>query len=83
VVCAAGYSGAVFDPARLDIFLGDVQVVRRGVEIVGRVEKRAAKVVAQPEFSLTIDLHAGRAVAHRMASDLTVDYVRFNSDYRT
>ena len=83
VVCAAGYSGAVFDPARLDIFLGDVQVVRRGVEIVGLVEKRAAKVVAQPEFSLTIDLHAGRAVAHRMASDLTVDYVRFNSDYRT
>jgi glutamate N-acetyltransferase/amino-acid N-acetyltransferase len=83
VVCAAGYSGAVFDPARLDIFLDDVQVVRRGVEIVGRVEKRAAKVVAQPEFCLTVDLHAGRAVAHRMASDLTVDYVRFNSDYRT
>ncbi|MBI1816137.1 MAG: bifunctional glutamate N-acetyltransferase/amino-acid acetyltransferase ArgJ [Deltaproteobacteria bacterium] len=83
IVCAAGYSGAVFEPAKLDVFLDDVQVVRRGVEVVGSVEARASKVVARPEFSLTIDLHAGRAVAHRMASDLSVDYVRFNSDYRT
>jgi glutamate N-acetyltransferase/amino-acid N-acetyltransferase len=83
IVCAAGYSGAVFEPAKLDVYLDDVQVVRRGVEVVGSVEARASKVVARPEFSLTIDLHAGRAVAHRMASDLSVDYVRFNSDYRT
>jgi glutamate N-acetyltransferase/amino-acid N-acetyltransferase len=83
IVCAAGYSGAVFDPSRLDVFLDQVQVVRRGIEVVGRIEKQAAKVAAQAEFTLTLDLHAGRAVAHRMASDLTLDYVRFNSEYRT
>ncbi|MDX2170728.1 MAG: bifunctional glutamate N-acetyltransferase/amino-acid acetyltransferase ArgJ [Deltaproteobacteria bacterium] len=83
VVCAAGYSGARFDPARLDIYLDDLPIVRRGVEVVGAVEKRANKIVARPEFRLTLDLHAGRATAMRMASDLTVDYVRFNSDYRT
>jgi glutamate N-acetyltransferase/amino-acid N-acetyltransferase len=84
VVCAAGYSGAVFDPRRLDIHLDDVCIVRRGEEIITRaVERKASAVVARPEFSLTLDLHAGSAVAHRMASDLTVDYVRFNSDYRT
>lgn len=83
LVCAAGYSGAVFDPAKLDIYLDGVQVVRRGVEVVGRVERRASRVVAKPEFTLTLDLHAGTGTAMRMASDLTVDYVRFNSDYRT
>ncbi|MBI4517633.1 MAG: bifunctional glutamate N-acetyltransferase/amino-acid acetyltransferase ArgJ [Deltaproteobacteria bacterium] len=83
IVCAAGYSGAVFDPARLDIFLGDVQVVRRGVELTGKVERRAAQITARPEFALMLDLHAGHAVAHRMCSDLTPDYVRFNSAYRT
>ena len=83
IVCAAGYSGAVFDPARLDVYLDDVQIVRRGVEVVGRVERRASRIAAQPEFRLTLDLHAGRGGAMRMASDLTVDYVRFNSDYRT
>jgi glutamate N-acetyltransferase/amino-acid N-acetyltransferase len=83
VVCAAGYSGAVFDPRQLDVYLDDVQVVRRGREIVGEVERRAAAVTRRAEFRLTLDLHAGRAEAFRMASDLTVDYVRFNSAYRT
>jgi len=83
IVCAAGYSGAAFDPARLDVYLDDVQVVRRGVEIVGRHERRAAAVAKRPAFTLTINLHAGNATAHRVTSDLSVDYVRFNSDYRT
>jgi glutamate N-acetyltransferase/amino-acid N-acetyltransferase len=83
IVCAAGYSGAVFDPQKMDIYLDDVQVVRRGEELVGKIERRAAAVVRQPEFTLTIHLHAGSAAAHRIASDLSVDYVKFNSDYRT
>jgi glutamate N-acetyltransferase/amino-acid N-acetyltransferase len=83
VVCAAGYSGARFDPDRLDVWLDDVAIVRRGVEVVRAVERRAGRIAARPEFTLTLDLHAGRATAMRMASDLTVDYVRFNSDYRT
>jgi glutamate N-acetyltransferase/amino-acid N-acetyltransferase len=83
IVCAAGYSGASFDPRRLDVFLDDVQVVARGTEIVGQVEKKAGRVTAKAEFTVRLVLHAGRASALRMASDLTVDYVRFNSDYRT
>lgn len=83
VVCAAGYSGARFDPARIDVFLDDVRIVRRGVEVVREVESAAESVAAKPEFTLTIDLHAGSGRALRMASDLTPAYVRFNSDYRT
>jgi glutamate N-acetyltransferase/amino-acid N-acetyltransferase len=83
LVCAIGYSGARFAPERLDIYLEDLPIVRRGVEVVARAERRASAIMKCDEFSLTIDLHAGRAVAHRVCSDLTVDYVRFNSDYRT
>jgi glutamate N-acetyltransferase/amino-acid N-acetyltransferase len=83
IVCAAGYSGALFDPRKLDVFLEEVQVVRKGVEVVGKVERQAAKVVAAPEFRLTIDLHAGRYEARRLTTDLSVAYVKFNSDYRT
>jgi glutamate N-acetyltransferase/amino-acid N-acetyltransferase len=83
IVCAAGYIGAHFDPRKLDVFLDEVQVVRNGVEVVGRVEKRAARAVAAPEFQLTIDLHAGRHSARRLTTDLSVAYVKFNSDYRT
>jgi glutamate N-acetyltransferase/amino-acid N-acetyltransferase len=83
IICAMGYSGAVFDPQKVDVYLDDVQVVRRGQEIVGRVEQRAAAVVGRPEFALTIHLHAGNAVAYRFTSDLSLNYVRFNSAYRT
>jgi glutamate N-acetyltransferase / amino-acid N-acetyltransferase len=83
IVCAAGYSGAAFDPAKLDVYLNDVQIVRAGVEIVGRVERRAARVVAAPEFTLTLDLHGGSAEACRVTSDLSTAYVKFNSAYRT
>jgi len=83
IVCAVGYSGAVFAPRKMDIFFDNVQVVRRGEELVGRIERRAAAVVGKPAFSVTIHLHAGEATAYRAASDLSLDYVRFNSAYRT
>ena len=83
VVCALGYSGAVFDPEKIDVYFDGVQVVRRGREIVGEIEERAAAVTRQPEFAVRINLHAGSASACRITSDLSVDYVRFNSDYRT
>ncbi|MGD9763944.1 MAG: bifunctional glutamate N-acetyltransferase/amino-acid acetyltransferase ArgJ [Candidatus Binatia bacterium] len=83
VVCAAGYSGAVLDPNRLDVYLDDLQIVRRGVEVVRPVERRASRIASRPEFRLTLDLHAGAGKALRLASDLTIDYVRFNSAYRT
>lgn len=83
LVCAMGYSGARFDPRKIDIYLEDLPVVRRGVEVVDSNAKRAGALMRRAEISLTIDLKAGDAVAHRVCSDLTVDYVRFNSDYRT
>jgi glutamate N-acetyltransferase/amino-acid N-acetyltransferase len=83
LVCAAGYAGARFDPHKIDVFLDKVQIVRKGIEVVDKVQRRAAAIVRLNEFSVVLDLHAGHGRAHRIASDLSVDYVRFNSDYRT
>ena len=83
ILCATGYSGAIFDPGKIDILIGGIKVVRKGIEILPSVEKQVAKVMQAANFDLTVDLHAGPAVAHRITSDLSVDYVKFNSDYRT
>ncbi len=83
VICALGYSGAVFEPDAVDIYLENLQVVRQGVEVVGKVEKKAHAILQRPELKLTIDLHAGQGRAERMMSDLGVEYVQFNADYRT
>ncbi|MCX8072876.1 MAG: bifunctional glutamate N-acetyltransferase/amino-acid acetyltransferase ArgJ [Candidatus Binatia bacterium] len=83
VVCALGYSGARFDPSRIRIYLDDLLVVDRGVELVSQVEGQAQAIAARSEFRLTVDLRAGSAQALRFCSDLTEEYVRFNSAYRT
>ena len=36
---------------KLDVYLDDVQIVRRGVEVVGAVERRASRVVARARSS--------------------------------
>ncbi|MCL6635868.1 MAG: bifunctional glutamate N-acetyltransferase/amino-acid acetyltransferase ArgJ, partial [Peptococcaceae bacterium] len=44
VLCAAGYSGAEFDPEKVDIFLGDEQVAREG-ESLSFSEERALEIL--------------------------------------
>lgn len=83
VICALGYSGARFDPQAVDIFVGELQVVRRGEELTGRIEKRAHRAMQAAEIRLVIDLGAGESAAHRVTSDLSVEYVHFNSAYTT
>jgi glutamate N-acetyltransferase/amino-acid N-acetyltransferase len=68
---------------RLDIFIGEIPIGRNGISTGAEGEKRAALVMRQPEFSVTVNLHLGRGAAHVVTSDLSVGYVRFNSAYST
>ncbi len=83
IVCAVGNAGAALNPEKLDIFIGETAIGRNGISTGAESEKLAASVMQAPEFSLTIDLHLGRGAAHVVTSDLTVEYVRFNSAYST
>jgi glutamate N-acetyltransferase/amino-acid N-acetyltransferase len=71
------------DLDRLNISIGDVPIGRNGVSTGPQGEQRAAAVMQQPEFSVTIDLQMGRGSAHVVTSDLSIGYVRFNSAYST
>ncbi|GIW39969.1 MAG: arginine biosynthesis bifunctional protein ArgJ [Candidatus Binatia bacterium] len=83
-VCAAGYSGARFDPSKLRVFVGPVCVAREGRPCgSARDLARARAIAARAEFVLTLDLGAGSAEARRTTSDLTPAYVRLNSAYRS
>jgi glutamate N-acetyltransferase/amino-acid N-acetyltransferase len=83
IACAVGYAGASVDQDKLDIAVGDIPIGRNGMSTGVENERKAAVVMRQPEFSITIDLHLGRAGAHVVTSDLSVGYVRFNSAYST
>ncbi len=84
ILCAAGYAGPAFDPSRVALHIGDVPVVQSGQGVGGAAtEKRAAAVMARPEYELVLDLGQGRAESRYLACDLSHEYVSINADYRS
>lgn len=86
IICAAGYSGACFDPAKVDIklssYFGEIYVAKDGGGLEFD-EAYAAKVLAEEEITAIIDFKDGNYSAKAWGCDLTYDYVKINADYRT
>ena len=71
------------DPAKVSLTLGDVAVAEAGLLATGYDEAAAAAVMAQPEFTIGINLHRGPCEQSVWTSDLSYEYVRINAEYRT
>ncbi len=82
IVCAAGYSGARFDPARVDVSANGLFLCRRGLD-AGFDEAAARQALDQKEVLLRIGLRQGRGFARFWTCDFTRDYIDINTSYRT
>lgn len=82
IICAAGYSGANFNPAKVDIYLGGLPVALAG-QGVPFSEEEAKTILQKDEIFIRLDLHNGLEEATAWGCDLTYEYVRINGDYRT
>jgi glutamate N-acetyltransferase/amino-acid N-acetyltransferase len=83
ILAAAGRAGAALDPESVDIFIGPVQMVSKGIGCGKEAEAAATRVLKTDEFSLTVDLHLGTGRAAVYTCDLSIDYVKINADYRS
>ena len=83
LLCAAGYSGAAFDPDRTRIWIGAEPVFEYGVRAAAYDEAAAHNAMLAPEYTITVDLGAGDASTRFLTCDLTVEYVHINADYST
>lgn len=83
IIAALGRSGAAFNPDMVDIAFDHVVMVQDGLGQGMAAEKHAALVLAKKEFSVNINLKAGNGTSEIYTCDLTLDYVRINTDYRT
>ena len=84
IVCAVGYAGVPgLDSARVDLYMDDVLVVKRGGRFAGYREEQGAAVLAKPEFTVRAALGRGRASATVWTCDFSYDYVKINAEYRT
>ncbi len=82
IMCAAGYSGANFDPSKVDILVNKFVLCRRGLDAAFD-EAAAKRELDQKELSLRLELHQGKATARMWTCDFTHDYIDINASYRT
>jgi len=82
ILAAIGRSGAQVDPARMDLWLGDVQLVAGGEPLP--FDQSAARAALQgSEVSFTADLSLGTGQATIWTCDLSYKYVEINAEYHT
>jgi glutamate N-acetyltransferase / amino-acid N-acetyltransferase len=82
VFAAAGRAGVPFDPARVDITMAHIPVLRRGQPVEFN-ERAASNRLLAEHVPIVLHLHAGPASARYWTCDLTAEYVRINASYRT
>ena len=79
ILDAAGYSGAKFDPDKVEIAYDGMKAAKNGMgcqDMKGELKLR--KIAAKKEFSVVVDLHGGKGEARLLTTDLTEEYVRLN-----
>ena len=82
IMMAIGKSGAAFHPYQVDVWLGDYQLVKGGMD-AGFDEAKATALFEADPVRITIDLRAGDVAITVWTCDYSYDYVRINADYRT
>jgi glutamate N-acetyltransferase/amino-acid N-acetyltransferase len=84
ILAAVGYAGVEdLDPARVQMHLGDVWVVRDGGRCPEYREEDGQRVMKQSEITIRLQLGRGNAATSVWTSDLSHDYVSINADYRS
>jgi glutamate N-acetyltransferase/amino-acid N-acetyltransferase len=82
ILAAAGYSGAAFDPSRVDIFLQRVRVCRSG--LAAPFDEAALKqALDSADVEIRFVIRGGTGKAVFWTCDLTHGYIDINASYRT
>ncbi|MCI7182025.1 MAG: bifunctional glutamate N-acetyltransferase/amino-acid acetyltransferase ArgJ [Schaedlerella sp.] len=86
ILCAMGYSGAEFDPEKVDLFFesdaGSIQLIADGVGL-DFSEESATEILSRPEITVIADIKEGTESAAAWGCDLTHGYIDINADYRS
>ncbi len=86
ILCAMGYSGAQFDPEKVDLWFesaaGKLKIIENGVD-TGYSEEVATKILSEKAVTAIADIKMGEATATAWGCDLTHEYININADYRS
>ena len=86
ILCAMGYSGAQFDPEKVDLYFeseaGKLKIIENGVAL-NYSEEKATEILSQPKVTAIADIKGGDVEAAAWGCDLTHGYIDINADYRS
>jgi glutamate N-acetyltransferase/amino-acid N-acetyltransferase len=84
ILAAIGYAGiADLDVDGVKVWLDEVLVAENGGRAAAYQEEDGARVMAQAEITVRVDLGRGAAQAKVYTCDFSYDYVKINADYRS
>lgn len=82
IAASVGASGVIFNPEKLDIYLGNAKVLRNGA---GCMKDKAAlsRLFKNRDLDVTIDLNSGTKEYGMWTCDLSSEYITINAHYST
>ena len=84
ILAAVGRAGVInMDLDVIEIFLGEVCIVRNGGRAETYTEAAGQQVMNQAEITITVRLGRGSAIEEVLTCDFSYDYVKINAEYRT
>ena len=83
IVSAAGYSGVEMEVEKIDLEINGHDVFKHGQPISFDETVVSRSMSSQFQTNIRLKIGDGEGCATHWTSDLTVDYVRFNSEYTT
>lgn len=81
IIAAAGYSGVPVKEEKIEIFINGICLFEKGLPTMKEEELKSA--IKQREIDILINLNVGKSSAKVFTNDLSEEYVRINSAYRT
>lgn len=81
IMAAIGKAAIKMDESKTDIIFNGVPVVKNGLDT--GMEKEAAAAIKVREVVVTVDLRMGKGTSTIWTTDLSYEYVKINSAYRT
>ncbi len=81
IIAAAGYSGAYIKEEKIEIFINGICLFRMGLPTMREDELKDS--LSRKNIEVLIDLNLGRKQSKVFTSDISEEYVKINSAYRT
>ncbi|MFP6620131.1 MAG: bifunctional glutamate N-acetyltransferase/amino-acid acetyltransferase ArgJ [Pirellulaceae bacterium] len=83
IISAVGYAGVEIDPDRVRVAINGFDLYQDGAPVPFDVAEVSSSIAGNAETSIVVAIGNGEAAARFWTSDLTADYVRFNSEFHT